>query len=206
MAKRPSSARWKQRQARDPFVRRAHLEGWRSRAVFKLAEMQQKDQLLHPGNVVLDLGAAPGGWSEYARSVVGASGRVIAVDILEVEPIAGVEHICGDFTDEGVMAALEQSLAGVPVDLVLSDMAPNISGNWSVDQPRAMALAELALDFAMRTLKPRGNVVIKVFHGEGFDALLQAARGSFGSVKLRKPSASRAESREIYLVARNYRV
>jgi 23S rRNA (uridine2552-2'-O)-methyltransferase len=206
VAKRPSSSRWKQRQARDPFVRRARAEGLRSRAVFKLDELQQKGRLLRAGNVVVDLGAAPGSWSAYARSVVGDKGRVIALDVLPLDDLPGVEYIRGDFTDEETERKLLETVGNRSVDLVLSDMAPNISGNWSVDQPRAMRLAELALLFALRVLRPGGSVVLKLFQGEGFEALVRAARTAFRTVKLRKPSASRAESREIYLVATNYRV
>ena len=206
MAKRPSSGRWKQRQARDPFVRRARQEGWRSRAAFKLIEIQQKEKLLRRGAVVVDLGAAPGGWSQIAAHQVGPAGRVIAVDILDMEPISGVEQIHGDFSSEETLKEVTSCLGDRPVDLVMSDMAPNISGNWSVDQPRSMALAELALEFACRVLRPGGNLLIKLFQGEGLDQLVAAARTRFATVRLRKPAASRAESREIYVVARNYRL
>jgi 23S rRNA (uridine2552-2'-O)-methyltransferase len=206
VTRRSSSSRWKQRQARDPYVRRAHQEGRRSRAVFKLEEIQARDRLLHAGDVVVDLGAAPGGWSEYARTLVGPKGRVLAVDLLPLDPIEGVDYICGDFLDEKTLVEIETRLAGSPVDLVLSDMAPNLSGNWSVDHPRSMALAETAVDFAMRILKPGGSLAVKLFQGEGTDALVALVRKHFSPVKWRKPPASRAESREIYLVARNYRI
>lgn len=206
MAKRPSSSRWKQRQARDPYVRRAQQDGWRSRAAFKLLEIQQRDRLLSRGAVVVDLGAAPGGWSQFAAQAVGGSGQVIAVDLLEIDPLDGVHCIQGDFTDEIVMESVLNRLGDRKADLVMSDMAPNISGNWSVDQPRSMHLAELALEFACRVLGPGGSLIIKVFQGEGLDELVAAARARFGAVRLRKPAASRAESREIYVVARNYRL
>jgi 23S rRNA (uridine2552-2'-O)-methyltransferase len=206
MAERPSSRRWKQRQARDPYVRKARSEGWRSRAAFKLLELDERDHLLRRSAVVLDLGAAPGGWSQVAADAVGPGGRVVAVDLLDMPELDGVQFIQGDFTDDAVFAAIEGAIGGRTADLVLSDMAPNISGNRSVDQPRAMYLAELALDMACRVLKPGGALVVKVFQGEGFDALMRAARASFGTVRTRKPAASRAESREIYLVAGNYRL
>lgn len=204
MAKRTSSGRWKQRQARDPFVRRAQSEGWRSRAAFKLMEIDDKERLLRRGALVVDLGAAPGGWSQVAMQRVGEGGRVVAVDLLEMEPLAGVDYIRGDFTDEAILEQVEQALGGRKADVVLSDMAPNISGNWSVDQPRSMALCELVLESTDRLLRPGGSLAVKVFQGEGFDALVKAARARFGVVRLRKPPASRAESREIYLVAGNY--
>lgn len=206
MTKRTSSSRWKQRQARDPFVRRARAAGLRSRAVFKLDEIHRKDRLLRAGDVVVDLGAAPGSWSAFASSIVGDQGRVLAVDVLPLDELPGVDYIQGDFTDEVTERRLFDCLGTRSVDLVLSDMAPNISGNWSVDQPRAMALAEAAYSFALRVLRPGGSLVLKLFQGEGFDTLVKAARAAFDTVKLRKPSASRAESREMYLVARNYRV
>jgi 23S rRNA (uridine2552-2'-O)-methyltransferase len=169
-------------------------------------EIQRKEKLLHRGTLVIDLGAAPGGWSQYAAERVGPQGRVIAVDLLEMKPIAGVEQIHGDFADEDTLRQITQCLAGQPVDLVMSDMAPNISGNWSVDHPRSMQLAELALEFATRVLRPGGDLLIKLFEGQDLNDLVKAARVSFGAVRLRKPMASRAESREIYVVARNYRL
>ncbi len=206
MARKSSSGRWKQRQARDPFVRRAQAQGWRSRAAFKLMAIDEREGLLRRGAVVLDLGAAPGGWSQVAAQKVGGSGRVIAVDLLAIDPIEGVQQIQGDFTDESVFTSIMDILGGRNADLVLSDIAPNISGNWSVDQPRAMQLAELALEAAQRVLKPGGSLVIKLFQGDGFEALAKAARGHFEAVRIRKPPASRAESREMYLVAGSYRL
>jgi 23S rRNA (uridine2552-2'-O)-methyltransferase len=207
MARRSkSSRRWVSEHESDEFVRRARQEGWRSRAVFKLEEIQRKDHILRPGMVVVDLGAAPGGWSQYARHVMGDRGEVFAVDILPMDPVAGVTYIQGDFCDEKVLEELKDALEGKNVDLVLSDMAPNISGITAVDQPRAMYLAELALDFARSHLVAGGALVAKVFQGEGFQEFIRELRASFGSVRIRKPAASRARSREVYAVARNYRV
>jgi 23S rRNA (uridine2552-2'-O)-methyltransferase len=201
MAKRSSSSRWKQRQARDPFVRRAQAEGWRSRAAFKLMEIDDKERLLRRGATVVDLGAAPGGWSQVAIGKVGPGGKVIAVDLLEMAGIDGVEYIRGDFTDEATMERILQALGEGKADLVLSDMAPNITGNWSVDQPRSVYLAEQALEACEGLLRPGGSVIVKVFQGEGFEALVKQARELFGTVRIRKPAASRSESREMYLVA-----
>ena len=168
MAKSTSSARWKQRQARDPFVKKAHAEGWRSRAIFKLSELQRVEKLMAPGDVVVDLGAAPGAWSQYAASIVGARGRVVALDLLEMPPLPGVEILQGDFRDDETLQALLSLLGPAKVDLVLSDLAPNMSGMRTVDQPRTMYLAELVLDFAGQVLRERGNMVVKRFQGEGF--------------------------------------
>jgi 23S rRNA (uridine2552-2'-O)-methyltransferase len=206
MSRKASSARWKARQARDPFVKRARAEGWRSRAVFKLSELQGRERLIKPGSVVVDLGAAPGAWSQFAAGVVGEQGRVLAVDLLPMAPLAGVEILLGDFREEAVMNNMLARLAGAPVDLVLSDMAPNMSGTRVVDQPRAMHLAELAAEFAGQVLRPGGNLVVKLFQGEGFQEYVEAARTRFGSVRMRKPSASRSGNRETYLVARNFRL
>lgn len=206
MGRGSSSSRWKQRQAKDPFVRKARDEGWRSRAVFKLSEIQDRERLMAPGNVVVDLGAAPGAWSQYAAGVVGRRGRVVALDLLEMPELPGVEIIQGDFRDEDTLERLRSALAGQPVDLVLSDMAPNMTGTRAVDQPRSMHLAELALDFAAGSLRPGGNFLVKLFQGEGFTEFLQAVRPRFGSVRVRKPAASRSGNREMYLVARNFRL
>jgi 23S rRNA (uridine2552-2'-O)-methyltransferase len=206
VAKSTSSARWKQRQAKDPFVRRAHAEGWRSRAVFKLSELQERERLMAAGQVVVDLGAAPGAWSQFASSVVGPRGRVIALDLLEMPALPGVEFLQGDFREEATLKALTGLLAGSKVDLVLSDMAPNMSGTRVVDQPRAMYLAELAFDFASQVLRPGGSLVVKLFQGEGFQEFVEAARLRFETVRMRKPGASRAGNRETYLVARNFRL
>lgn len=206
MARKSSSGRWKQRQSRDPFVRRAQSEGWRSRAAFKLIEIDDRDRLLRRGATVIDLGAAPGGWSQVAAQRVGDTGRVIAVDRLPMDPLPGVLQVEGDLGDEATVARIVDALAGNRADLVLSDMAPNISGNWSVDQPRSVELAECVLEAAGQLLKPGGALVIKVFQGEGFEDLVRALRARFGAVRIRKPPASRSESREMYLVAGNYRL
>lgn len=206
MSKRSSSKRWLRRQDSDEFVKRAKAEGWRSRAVFKLQEIQERQRLLRPGHRVLDLGAAPGAWSQLAAGIVGPAGCVIAVDILPMDAITGVDVIQGDFRDEQVYESVMQAAGERELDLVMSDLAPNISGNRSVDQPRAMYLAELAADIAGRSLKPGGAFVTKLFHGEGFDDFVRAARQSFGTVKVRKPKASRPQSRETYLVATEFRL
>ena len=174
-------------------------------ASFKLEEVQAKDQLIKSGDVVVDLGAAPGGWTELIANWTGSSGRVFALDILTMDSVADVEFILGDFTEEAVLDRLMQSLNGVRVDVVLSDMAPNLSGNKSVDQPRAMYLCELALDFARQTLNPGGAFFVKVFQGEGFDEFFQALRTDFSVLKTRKPEASRSRSRETYLLAMGFR-
>lgn len=206
MARSKSSNRWLQEHFNDAYVKRAQQEGYRSRAVFKLLEIQDKDNLLRPGMTVVDLGAAPGGWSEAAVRLVGDRGRVVALDILPMDAIAGVEFIQGDFREDEVLARLMECVGNRPVDLVMSDMAPNISGTKAVDQPRAMYLAELALDLARRVLAPGGDFLVKVFQGEDFDSYLREVRGSFGKVMIRKPKASRPRSREVYLLARNYLV
>jgi len=199
-----SSRRWLDRHVSDEFVKRAQREGYRSRAAYKLLEIQARDRILRPGQWVVDLGAAPGGWCQVARTLVGPGGRVVALDILPMEPLADVELIQGDFRDEAVLQRLRASLAGHSVDLVISDMAPNVSGVAAVDQPRAMYLAELALAVARELLKPGGVLVTKVFQGEGFDDLVRALRESFTRVVTRKPKASRSSSREVYLVAGNF--
>lgn len=206
MAKKSSSGRWKERQARDPFVRKAHAEGWRSRAAFKLIELDEREHLLRRGSTVVDLGAAPGGWSQVVAGKVGSTGRVIAVDLLDFAPLEGVDYIQGDFTDEAVIRQIVAALGSGKADIVLSDMAPNISGNWSVDQPRSMFLAEQVLEASQALLRSGGSLIIKVFQGEGFEALVRQARACFGVVRMRKPAASRSESREMYLVAGNYRL
>lgn len=201
MARSKSSSRWLREHFDDEYVQRAQREGWRSRAVYKLAELDQKYRLLKPGMAVVDLGAAPGGWSQYAARVLGAKGRIIALDILPMDSLPGVVFIEGDFRDEAVLARLEVELGGQAIDLVISDMAPNISGMGAVDQPRAMYLVELAVDFARQHLRAGGTFVAKVFQGEGFDALVQDLRQDFERVVVRKPKASRPRSREVYLVA-----
>jgi 23S rRNA (uridine2552-2'-O)-methyltransferase len=193
-----------QRHVNDPYVQRAQREGYRSRAAYKLLEIQDKDGLIRPGQIVVDLGAAPGGWSQVARELVGDKGAVIALDILPMEPIPGVAFFQQDFREDAALEALRAEVDGRPVDLVISDMAPNVSGVNAVDQPRAIYLCELALDFAREVLRPGGSFVVKVFHGEGFDDFVRQVREHFGKVVSRKPQASRPKSREVYLVARNY--
>jgi len=202
MPRSKSSKRWLTEHFDDPYVKQAQQQGFRSRSAFKLEELNQKYALLKPGMCVVDLGAAPGGWSQVAAPLVGKQGRVIAVDILEMDPLDGVEFIQGDFTEDGPLSKLEALLGTGRVDLVLSDMAPNMSGMDAVDQPRAMYLAELALAFAVQWLKPGGDFLAKVFQGEGFDGFLRECRSEFEKVLVRKPAASRARSREVYLLGR----
>ena len=205
MSRSRSSKRWLKEHHDDAFVRRARDEGQRSRAVYKLDDIQRRDRVLAAGQVVVDLGAAPGGWSEYARAQVGDRGRVIALDLLPMAAVAGVEFIQGDFTEQETFERLLRRLGEDRVDLVLSDMAPNLSGMDSVDQPRAMHLAELAFDFARATLVPGGSLVVKLFQGQGFDDLLRDWRAAFDTLRTRKPPASRARSNEIYAVCRGLR-
>lgn len=200
MARSKSSSRWLQEHFDDPYVLQAQKEGWRSRAIYKLKEINEKDQLLKPGMLVLDLGAAPGGWSQYAAQQVSPAGEVLALDILPVEPYAGVTFLQGDFTEESVFEQLLDLINERPVDLVMSDMAPNFSGNKAVDIPRSMYLVELTLDLADRVLKPGGHVLMKVFQGEGYEQLLATMRQDYTKVITRKPQASRARSSEIYLL------
>jgi len=201
MARSKSSSRWLQEHFADPFVKRAQAEGWRSRAVYKLEELIERDRLLRAGMVVVDLGAAPGGWSQMVRARLGEKGRIFALDILPMQGIAGVDFIEGDFREESVLKTLEKHLDGAPVDLVLSDMAPNLSGVGSVDQPRAMHLAELAEEFADRHLVKGGAFLTKLFQGEGFDAYVKRLRQRYERVSMRKPKASRARSPEVYALA-----
>jgi 23S rRNA (uridine2552-2'-O)-methyltransferase len=193
-----------QRHINDEYVKRSKREGFRSRAAYKLLEIQEKSQVLRPGQVVVDLGAAPGGWSQVAADLVGPKGEVIAFDILEMDPLPGVTFIQGDFREDAALQLLEGVLDGRQLDLVISDMAPNVSGVAAVDQPRAMFLCELALDFCVQHLRPGGGFVCKVFHGEGFDQWMREVKSRFGRAVTRKPKASRANSREVYLVAGNY--
>lgn len=187
----------------DPYVRRAQAAGYRSRAVFKLEEIQARDRILQPGMKVVDLGAAPGGWSELAARIVGDRGRVYALDMLPMDAVAGVEFVQGDFREADVLEALLGRLGGARVDVVLSDMAPNTSGVKAVDQARSMYLAELALELAGRVLKPGGDLLVKAFQGAGFEQLVTQLRQAFARVQVRKPGASRDRSREVYLLARN---
>ena len=196
-----SSTRWLQEHFSDPFVKKAKAEGLRSRAAYKLEELVARDKLLRPGMVVVDLGAAPGGWSQWVRQAMGESGRVIASDILEMPSLAGVEFLHGDFREDAVAAELEQMLRGDRVDLVLSDMAPNMSGVDAVDQARAMHLSELAMEFADLHLKTGGDFLIKLFQGVGFDAYVKELRNRYTKVSIRKPEASRKRSNEVYALA-----
>jgi 23S rRNA (uridine2552-2'-O)-methyltransferase len=206
MARSKSSRRWLKEHFADEFVKRAQREGFRSRAVYKLDEIQQRDQLIRPGMTIVDLGAAPGGWSQYALGLIGRKGRIVAMDILPMDPLPGVEFVQGDFADDGVLEQLLQAVQGQEIDLVMSDIAPNISGVDAVDQPRAMYLAELAVDFADKVLRPGGDLLVKLFQGEGFDALVRDLRGRYDKVVIRKPKASRSRSREVYALARGRKV
>ena len=201
-----SSQAWLKEHFTDPYVQRAKAEGWRSRAVFKLEQMDRMEKLLKPGMTVLDLGAAPGGWSQWSRRKVGRAGRVVGMDILPMDAIPGVEFLQGDFREDAVMEALVASVGERGVDLLLSDIAPNLSGTGAIDQPRTMYLVELALDMAGRVLKEGGCALIKTFQGAGFQELVVATRRNFHSVKLLKPDASRARSPEVYLLARGFRI
>lgn len=198
-----SSRRWLKEHFSDTYVKQAQQAGYRSRAVYKLLEMHERYHLFKPGMTVIDLGAAPGGWSQLVVKLVKPSGKVIALDLLPIEPIEGVDFIQGDFADEAIMPILFQRLATSTADWVISDMAPNISGNESIDIPRSMYLAELTLDFALKVLNSSGGLLLKVFQGEGFDALLSEIRKNFKEVAIRKPKASRGRSREIYILARS---
>ncbi len=206
MGSKGSSTRWRQRQEADIYVQRARREGWRSRAVYKLEEIQVRHKLMKRGSVVVDLGAAPGGWCQYAMKCVGTNGRVIGLDILDMPPIDDVEFILGDFTEDAALAELKECIGDVPVDLVMSDLSPNITGTRSVDQPRSMYLVEISLELAYEVLRPGGHFVTKIFHGEGFDDMVKLVRTKFKTVKVRKPKASRPDSRETYLVASGYRL
>lgn len=205
MKQSKSSKRWLKEHFDDPYVKLAQERGYRSRAVFKLLEINEKDKLFSPGMRVVDLGAAPGGWSEVASKEVGGKGRVFALDILPMEPLSNVDFIQGDFTDSEVFEKLLQLINNHGVDLVISDMAPNISGMNEVDQPRAMYLAELAEDLAKHVLKKGGSFLVKVFQGEGFDPFLKGLRQEYTKVQIRKPHASRARSREVYLLAKGFK-
>ena len=205
MVRSKSSSRWLREHFDDPYVKRAQAEGLRSRAAYKLDELIERDRLLRPGMTVVDLGAAPGGWSQVVRQRLGDSGRLLALDILPMQGIAGVEFIEGDFREAEVLARLEALLDGARADLVLSDMAPNITGVASVDQARAMHLAELAADFCRGWLRPDGALLIKLFQGAGFDDYVRDLRRDFARVTMRKPKASRARSREVYALATGFR-
>ena len=206
MARSKSSRRWLQEHFADEYVKKAQREGYRSRAVYKLEEIQLKDRLIRPGMTLVDLGAAPGSWSQYATRLLDGRGRIIATDILPMDSLPDVEFIQGDFRDETVFAALLAAIGDQPVDLVMSDIAPNISGVEAVDQPSSMYLAELAVDLAGRVLAPGGDLLFKAFQGEGFDALVKDLRGRFTKLVIRKPKASRPRSREVYVLARGYKL
>ncbi|MBV9575075.1 MAG: 23S rRNA (uridine(2552)-2'-O)-methyltransferase RlmE [Gammaproteobacteria bacterium] len=205
-SKSKSSRRWLKEHFSDPYVKQAQEAGYRSRAVFKLLEIQERDYLFKPGMTVIDLGAAPGGWSQLVTKLVKPHGRVIALDLLPMDPLDGVEFIQGDFSDETVLQALLEKLSqknNLAVDWVISDIAPNMSGNESIDMPRSMYLCELVLDFALHVEKLKGGLLMKVFQGEGFDSLLAQIKRHFSSVVIRKPKASRGRSREVYILAKN---
>ena len=202
MKRTKTSKAWMREHVNDPYVKRAQSEGYRSRAAYKLAQIAERDKLFRPGMIVVDLGAAPGGWSQVAARGVAPGGQVFAVDLLEMPGLSGVTFIRGDFCDSDTLAELERRLAGKAVDLVLSDMAPNISGIAGVDQARAVALAELALEFAINQLKPQGSFLVKIFQGAGFEEFVKALRGHFGQVLTRKPEASRSRSNEVYLLGK----
>lgn len=201
MAKKGSSRRWMQEHLTDEYVKKAQKEGYRCRAVYKLLEIIERKEIIKSGSMVLDLGAAPGGWSQVAAKFVGNSGKVIASDILPIEDIIGVDFVQGDFTEQTVYDELIMMTSGNKIDTVLSDMAPNMSGQLSVDQPKSMYLAELAVDMAIKTLSKNGNFIVKVFQGDGFDAYVKNARNTFKKVSIIKPKASRPRSKEVYLLA-----
>ncbi|CAA6804519.1 MAG: Heat shock protein FtsJ/RrmJ @ Ribosomal RNA large subunit methyltransferase E (EC [uncultured Thiotrichaceae bacterium] len=207
MARSKSSQRWLREHFDDEYVKKSQKDGYRSRAIYKLKEIQDKDRIIQPGHTVVDLGAAPGGWSQYATELVGEKkGRVIASDILPIDPLPFVEFLVGDFREESVLKELLDLLGEDKADLVISDMAPNISGMEGVDQPRSIYLCELALDMARQVLKPNGTFVVKLFQGQGSDDFLNDVRRHFKRVKIRKPSASRPRSREVYVLAQGFMV
>jgi 23S rRNA (uridine2552-2'-O)-methyltransferase len=205
MARSKTSNRWLKEHFSDPFVKRAQAEGLRSRAAYKLEELIERDRLLKPGMVIVDLGAAPGGWSQLVAQAQGGRGRIVALDILPMSSLGGVEFLQGDFREAEVLNQLERLLGGTPVDLVLSDMAPNMTGVASVDQARAMELAELARDFADQHLKPGGAFLVKLFQGVGFDVFLKELRTRYAKITMRKPKASRARSAEVYALATGFK-
>ncbi|HWD31444.1 23S rRNA (uridine(2552)-2'-O)-methyltransferase RlmE [Pseudomonas caricapapayae] len=205
MARSKTSLGWLKEHFNDPYVKKAQKDGYRSRASYKLLEIQEKYRLIRPGMSVIDLGAAPGGWSQVTSRLIGGQGRLIASDILEMDSIPDVTFIRGDFTQDEVLAQILEAVGNSHVDLVISDMAPNMSGTPAVDMPKAMFLCELALDLATRVLKPGGDFVIKIFQGEGFDVYLKDARKKFDKIIMLKPDSSRGRSREQYMLARGYR-
>ena len=204
MARSKSSTRWLQEHFDDEYVKRSQKEGYRSRAIYKLKEIQEKDRLIQQGMTVVDLGAAPGGWSQYAVELVGKNGRVIASDILPIDPLPFVDFIQGDFTEERILNEILDLIGNDKANIVISDMAPNLSGNNAIDQPSSIYLCELALDISRRILIENGTMVVKLFQGAGSDEYLKEVRQNFRQVKIRKPKASRARSREVYVVAQRY--
>ncbi len=205
MSQSKTSKAWLKEHFDDRFVKQSQQDGYRSRASYKLLELQEKDKLIAPGMTIVDLGSAPGGWSQVAARLVGSKGRVVASDILEMDSIAGVTFIKGDFTEDDVYQSILNAMKGELADLVISDMAPNMSGMNAVDQPAAMYLVELALDLGTQVLKPGGNFVAKVFQGEGFEVYLKSMRDNFQKVITRKPDSSRARSREVYLLGKGFK-
>ncbi|MGZ4969880.1 MAG: 23S rRNA (uridine(2552)-2'-O)-methyltransferase RlmE [Methylobacter sp.] len=205
MGRSKSSSRWMQEHFDDEYVKMAQAQGYRSRAVFKLKEIQDKDHLIRPGINIIDLGAAPGGWSQFARQILGKKDKIIALDILAMEPLEGVDFIQGDFREQVVLDQLYAVLAGAPINLVMSDMAPNMSGNKGVDQPRSIYLAELALETARTVLAKDGVFLVKLFHGAGFEDFFKEVQQSFAKVAIRKPKASRPRSNEVYILAKGFK-
>ncbi|RVU84484.1 23S rRNA (uridine(2552)-2'-O)-methyltransferase RlmE [Leucothrix sargassi] len=204
MARSKSSTGWLKEHFSDEYVKLSQKEGYRSRAIYKLKEIQEKDRIISQGMTVVDLGAAPGGWCQYAVELVGKKGRVIGSDILPIDPLPFVEFIQGDFTDERILDELLELIGKDKADIVISDMAPNLSGNDAIDQPTSIYLCELALDMAQRILAPNGSMIVKLFQGAGSDEYLKEVKKSFRQVKIRKPKASRARSREVYVVAQQF--
>ena len=205
MGRSKSSSRWMQEHFEDEYVKMAQAQGYRSRAVFKLKEIQDKDQLIKPGMNIVDLGAAPGGWSQFARQLLGKKNKLVALDILPMDALDGVDFIQGDFREETVLEQLFAVLQGAPVNLVMSDMAPNMSGNKGVDLPRAIYLGELALDTAITVLSKDGSFLVKLFHGEGFESFHNEVQRHFSKVVIRKPKASRPRSNEVYILAKGFK-
>jgi len=206
MARSKSSSRWLEEHVNDPYVKQAQIDGYRARAAYKLIELNEKDKLIRSGHLVVDLGSAPGSWSQIAGRMVGVKGRVIASDILPMDSVEHVDFIQGDFTEEAVFNQILAAMKGRQADVVISDMAPNISGVDAADQAASMYLVELALDMARQVLKPKGDFVAKVFHGEGYDDYVKDVRTSFEKVVIRKPNASRPRSREVYVVGKGFKV
>jgi len=205
MGRSKSSSRWMQEHFADEYVKMAQAQGYRSRAVFKLKEIQEKDQLIKPGMNIIDLGAAPGGWSQFARPIIGKKNKIIALDILPMDPIEGVDFIQGDFREQAVLDQLYAVLDGAPVNMIMSDMAPNMSGNKGVDQPSAIYLGELALETAKTVLTKDGVFLVKLFHGAGFEEFFKEVQQAFAKVVIRKPKASRPRSNEVYILAKGFK-